>query len=178
MSELSKTVNVPSFSGENSEFDMFWTRFQAYASLKGFEDSVNPDQMDVELPAKYNVFDTDADKEKKEKLAVKKNSTAVAAYTLAFKTPALMNIVNEGKTADYPNGLAYLIARELRNQYKPQDRVTKVEAINALRAIKMKRSQRPDKFFNKLKTAKSKYVAEITDEMLINEVMVKAPEKY
>ena len=119
MSESSKTVNVPLFNGESKEFEMFWTRFQAYACMKGFENSINPDQIDVEFPAKYDVFDADADKKKNKKEAIKRNNTAVAAYTLAFKTAALMNIVNEGKTADYPNGLAYLIARELRNQYKP-----------------------------------------------------------
>ena len=178
MSESSKSVSVPSFNGKNEEYEMFWIRFQAYASLKGFEVSIDPEQMDVELPVKYNVFDTDADIMKIEKEAIKRNSQAVAAFTLAFKTPALMNLINEGKTADYPNGLAYLIAKEMRDQYKPQDRVTKVEAINALRAIRCKKNQRPDKFFNKLSTAKSKYIAEITDEMLINEVMVKAPEKY
>ena len=116
MSESNKTVNVPLFNGESKEFEMFWTRFQAYASLKGFEESIDPDNVDAELPAVYNVFDSNADKEKIEKMAVKRNKTAVAAYTLAFKTPALMNIVNEGKTAAYPNGLAYLIARELRDQ--------------------------------------------------------------
>ena len=56
--------------------------------------------------------------------------------------------------------------------------MTKVEAINALRKIKCKKNQNPDKFFNKLKTAMTKYIADIDDEMLINEVMGKAPEKY
>ena len=62
MSESSKSVSVPSFNGKNEEYEMFWIRFQAYASLKGFEVSIDPEQMDVELPVKYNEFDNNLSK--------------------------------------------------------------------------------------------------------------------
>ena len=39
-------------------------------------------------------------------------------------------------------------------------------------------TQRPNRFFNQLKALKVQYEDDINDEMLINEVMVKAPQKY
>ena len=42
----------------------------------------------------------------------------------------------------------------------------------------MKKGSKPSKFFNQLKALKVQYDGDITDEMLINEVMVKAPIKY
>ena len=42
----------------------------------------------------------------------------------------------------------------------------------------MKKSSKPSKFFNQLKELKVQYDSDITDEKLINEVMVKAPFKY
>ena len=53
-----------------------------------------------------------------------------------------------------------------------------MEATNALRAVKMKTGTKPSTFFNKLKALKVQYEGDITDEMIINEVMVKAPKKY
>jgi len=106
MSEASKAVNVPSFSGKNEEYEMFWTRFQAYASLKGFEAYIDPNTVNSQLPVKYDVFDTDDAVKKIEEDAVNRNQQAVVAFTLAFKSQALMNIVNQGKTTNYPNGLA------------------------------------------------------------------------
>ena len=178
MSEVSKSVTVPTFSGKSEDFELFWPRLEAYANMKGFSESIDPENMDPELPAVHDVFSTDVDVAKVEKAAVQRNKTAVATFTLAFKTVALMNIVNEAKTNEYPKGLAHLIAKELHTQYSPKDRVSKVEATNALRLVKMTASTQPDKFFNKLKAIKVQYAGDITDEMIINEVMVKAPAKY
>ena len=121
MSENNKNVSVPSFNGKNEEYEMFWMRFTAYTGLRGFAESVDPEIQDPELPVKHNEFDADVDTAKTQREAVKRNAQAVAALTLGFKTPALMNVVNEGKTTEYPGGLAHLIAKELKSQYKPQD---------------------------------------------------------
>lgn len=64
-----------------------------------------------------------------------------------------MNIVNDAKTVEYPKGLVYLIAKELHTQYCSKDRVAKVKAANTLRLMQ--------------------YSGGVTDEMWINEVMVK-----
>ena len=174
----SKAVTVPTFSGKSEDFELYWPRIEAYASMKGFAESIDAKKTDPDLPVRHDAFDADPTVAKKQKEAVERNKIAVAAFTLSFKTAALMNIVNDSKTAEYPKGLAHLIAKELCSQYSPKDRVSKVEATNALRQVKMGNNAPPDKFINKLKAIKVQYTGDITDEMIINEIMVKAPGKY
>ena len=178
MSETSKSVNVPTFSGKEEDFELFWPRFEAYANMKGFAEALDWTTVDPDLPANEKTLSNDNDTKKKQEDALKRNRTAIAAFTLAFKTKACMNMINEAKTADYPKGLAHLVAKELNEMCNPKDRVAKVEATNALRRVKMKKGSKPSKFFNQLKALKVQYDGDITDEMLINEVMVKAPIKY
>ena len=40
MSE-SKSVNVPSFSGKDEDYELFWPRFEAYANMKGFAEAID-----------------------------------------------------------------------------------------------------------------------------------------
>ena len=130
------------------------------------------------MPAKHNVLSADDDTRKKQEAALKRNKSAVAAFILAFQTKACMNMINEAKTPEYLKGLASRVAKELQKLCNPKDRMAKVDAINALRAVKMKDKMHPTKFFNKMKALKVQYAGDITDEMIINEVMVKAPLKY
>ena len=134
MSE-SKSVNVPSFSGKDEDYELFWPRFEAYANMKGFAEAIDWENVDPNLPTSEKVLSVDDDTKKKEEEAIKKNKTAMEAFTLAFKTKACMNMINEDKTVEYPKGLAYLVAKELNNCCNPKDRVAKIEATNALRRV-------------------------------------------
>ena len=178
MSEVNKSVNVPTFSGKEEDFELFWPRFEAYADMKGFVEALEWKTPDPSMPAKHDVLTGSDEEQKKQSEALKRNKTAIAAFTLAFKTKACMNMINEAKSEEYPKGLARVVAEELHTMCNPRDRVAKVEATNALRAVKMKKGSKPNKFFNNLKAIKMQYEGDITDEMLINEVMVKAPKKY
>ena len=178
MSEAAKSVNVPTFSGKEEDYELFWPRFEAYADMKGFAEAIDWENPDPDLPSKHNVFDADQDVKKRQEAAVKRNKTAIAAFTLAFQTKASLNMINEAKSPDYPRGLAHLVAKELQHSCNPKDRVAKLEATNALRAVKMRNGSKPSMFFNKLKALKVQYEGDITDEMIINEVMVKAPSQY
>ena len=89
-----------------------------------------------------------------------------------------MNLVHASKTDEYPRGLSHTVSKELYTMCNPKDRITKVEAMNALRHIRMKKEAKPGKFITQLKAPQTEYYGDITDEMLINEVMSKAPAKY
>ena len=178
MSDAAKSVSVPTFSGREEDYELFWPRFEAYADMKGFAEALDWENPDPDLPVKHDELDSDPDVRKLEEAAIKRNKTAIAAFTLAFQTKASLNMINEAKSVNYPRGLAYLVAKELQQSCNPRDRVAKIEATNALRAVRMKAGSKPSKFFNKLKALKVQYEGDITDEMIINEVMVKAPIKY
>ena len=139
MSDVNKSVNVPTFSGKEEDFELFWPRFEAYADMKGFAQALEWKNPDPDMPVKHDDFTGGDEDKKKQKEAVKRNKTAIAAFTLAFKTKACMNMINEAKSTNYPKGLARVVAEELHNNCNPKDRVAKVEATNALRAVKMKK---------------------------------------
>ena len=101
MSE-SKSVNVPTFSGKEEDYELFWPRFEAYANMKGFAEALDYKNPDPDLPVKETDLSADADIKKKQQEAVKRNKTAIAAFTLAFKTKADMNMINEAKSDDWP----------------------------------------------------------------------------
>jgi len=112
MSDVNKSVNVSTFSGKEEDFELFWPRFEAYADMKGFAEALEWKAPDPDMPAKHDVL-TGNDDKKKQTEALKRNKTAIAAFTLAFKTKACMNMINEAKSSDYPKGLARVVVEEL-----------------------------------------------------------------
>ena len=66
-------------SGKTEDFELFWPKFEAYANLKGFAETLDYDNLDPFLPAVYNVFDTDADVKKKQEAAIMRNKHRIAA---------------------------------------------------------------------------------------------------
>ena len=104
----SKTIVLPTFSGKVKDYVMYWSRFEAYATLKGFE-SVLPVST-LNLPVDPNVLDNDPDKKKEQQNAIKLNNLAIACFTMLFTTGELMefiedanNLVNEGEEIDDDN---------------------------------------------------------------------------
>ena len=148
MSDAAKSVSVPTFSGREEDYELFWPRFEAYADMKGFAEALDWENPDPDLPVKHDELDSDPDVRKLEEAAIKRNKTAIAAFTLAFQTKASLNMINEAKSVNYPRGLAYLVAKELQQSCNPRDRVAKIEATNALRAVRMKAGSKPSKFFS------------------------------
>ena len=167
MSEATKSVSVPTFSGREEDYELFWPRFVAYADMKGFAEAIEWERPDPDLPNKHDELDSDPTVREKQEAAIKRNKIAMAAFTLAFQTKASLNMINVAKSSDYPRGLAYLVAKELQHSCNPKDRVAKLEATNAIRAVKMKTGTKPSKFFNKLNALKVQYEGDITDKMII-----------
>jgi hypothetical protein len=64
---------------------------------------------------------------KKQFLAKKMNNLAMASFTMAFTREGIMRLVSKAKTKEWPEGLAYLVAKELNKKFKPNDIISKVE---------------------------------------------------
>jgi hypothetical protein len=178
MTESQKSVPLPRFDGDEEKFELFWPKFEAYASLKGFGDSIliNPDP---NLPVKEKTFDEDPVKAAKEKTALRNNKLAVASFTIAFTTVALMNRVSESKTEDFPSGLAYKIVQGLIERYRPSDRLSKLEALKELDSIEMESDEEPDDLFNKIAALKQRYKkSRMDDANYVNHVIKIVPKKY
>jgi hypothetical protein len=101
---------------------------------------------------------------------------AKASYTLAFLTPDLMAMVDAFKTAEYPEGLAYLITQQLEAEYRPHDVITMVKGSKALGEISMKLKENPRQMFKRITAFKQRYgtVARPVDEMHCVSSIIKA----
>ena len=98
---------------------------------------------------------------------------------MAFKTVALMNRISDAKTADYPGGLAYLIVQGLMQKYRPNDRISKIEALVELNKISMKADEEPDVLFNKVAAVRQTYrKSGIDDANYLNHIINSVPSEY
>lgn len=96
----SKFVILPTFSGADKDYSIFWARLQAYAEIKGFGDALACTAS--ALPNDPKILSTVDEDKKKEEKVMKMNKLAVASFTMAFTTGSLMDYVEQAKTDKYP----------------------------------------------------------------------------
>ena len=136
---------------------MFWTRFKAYASVKGFLLAIQETE-DPDMPAdEATVLDPKDADEKCQIDAKKRNALAVASFTMAFTTTTLMMLVHRAATSDWPGGLAWKIVVGLFKRYRPKDNITHVELRIKLNQVSMQDSDEPDKLFEQLNAIQEAY---------------------
>ena len=124
--ESSKSVKLPYFDGTKSKFQLWWTRFQAYARVYKFSQALKsggetwlPDTEATEIEA--------SDPHRAEKEAARKqNDEAVASLTMAFQTDKLLGLVYKSQDSDYPGGKAHLIVEGLHKKFMPKDTMSRV----------------------------------------------------
>ena len=63
--EKTSKLVVPTFNGTDAEFPLWWPRFEAYASVYGF-DAALEDGGEDDLPAKASALSSDNDTKKKQ----------------------------------------------------------------------------------------------------------------
>jgi len=176
-----KSIRLPTFGGEHKDFQMWWVRFTAFASVYGFAASVGRTP-DPNLPGSEDeVIDESTDEGKLMAKARKKNAIAMANLTMAFTSESLLGMVYKAKDSGYPSGCAWKVVDALHRKYIPQDLVSKVELRQALSAVSMKRDEDPAKLFEALSAIENKYNTAsftISNEELIATVLEKAPKEY
>ena len=180
----SSGVKLPQFDGEEENYPIWITRFEAYARLKRFEQALSDS---VDLPTNQEEYDEMAakasptDEEKKKIRNAKANETAVAQLTMAFQTTDLLTFVKESKSKEWQHGLAWKIIKNLADEYEPKDEVSKVELKRDLNNVTMQEDDDPKELFSQLTTIERKYASssyEIPKEDLMAVALEAAPEKY
>ena len=78
----SRSLKLPTFSGKQKDFQIWWLQFSAYASVCGFAAAIKTTK-EADLPDQE---EEDANDTAKQKEARKRNSLAVCNFTLAFGT--------------------------------------------------------------------------------------------
>jgi hypothetical protein len=137
--DTSKGLLLPFFDGEPSKFKGWWMRFKSYATIKNFSHAIQR-VAETDLPDKEA---TDVSSDQAKRAARNRNLMAISCLTMAFQDDALLNMIEQLETANWPSGLAYLVVDELSRKYRPVDIISRVEMRTKLSKVTMKSSDDP-----------------------------------
>ena len=179
--EILTSVRIPSFDGDEENFQVWWTRFQAFARVNRFEKAL---KVDADLPGTQAELDALDPKTNGDKLGIRaglRNDTAVEQLTMAFQTAGLLDKVNQAKTTDWSDGLASSIVTRLKRDYQPIDRISRVDMRRKMNEVSMKNDDDPKVIFEQISIIRNHYAGSgvvVEEEDLMDSIMEKAPERY
>ena len=109
-------MRVPRLKGKE-DFAMWWSQFQALASVKGFREALF-ENFKNKLPASDKVdLDPSNNGDKLLMKAKVTNNLAMSFLTLAMDSPQLLSKIEASKSQDWPGGLAYVLVAKLMRKY-------------------------------------------------------------
>ena len=153
-----KSIRLPMFDGKPEKFQVWWTRFRAYAGVFGFIKALKKGGETALPPTEDALLDDTSETDKLMIAALKRNAIAMANLTMAFTTDATMALVYESlNDEDWPGGLAHKVIDALKKKYQPQDTMTRVELRQMLNKVSMKKEQDPASIFEQLSSIKNRY---------------------
>jgi hypothetical protein len=180
-SNETKSVRLPTFGGAQKDFQVWWTRFLAYGSVYKFAAALR-EKDETDLPGSDDeVLDLTKDNDKRKDAARKRNNIAMANFTMAFTSEALMGLVYKAQTTEWPGGKASRVVKALMAKYMPKDRISRVELRQMLASVSMKDNDDPATLFEQISAIENKYntaTNKIEEEELIAVVMSAAPKAY
>ena len=148
-----KSIPVPIFDGMQKNFATFRIKMRAYGGMKGFQKALKPEK-EVSLPAmEEEEVEIDSEVYK----AHERNLAAMTYLTSAFTMEMNINMITKAQMDEWPNGLAYLVVKELLERYKPNDNISQVEAQLMLNKLKMKKNIDPSILFEKISEIQNRY---------------------
>jgi hypothetical protein len=81
------------FDGEDKKFQLWWTRFKAYAAVKRFSQAIQR-TADPNLPdTEGATIDATTANGRVQTVALERNMLAIASLTMAFQTEGLINLM-------------------------------------------------------------------------------------
>ena len=180
-SSSEKSVRLPTFDGDHKKFQIWWTRFKAYATVNKFSEAIGITAED-DLPASEQaVIDESTPEGKKQVAAKRRNGVAIAHLSMAFSSEGTIGLVYKAMSVEWPGGLAHLVVAALMKKYRPQDTITRVELRQRLNRVSMKKGQDPATLFEQLSSIENQYTApgkKIDEGDLIAVIFDAAPAEY
>ena len=181
-SSSEKSVKLPMFDGVPKNFQIWWMRFIAFATVYKFNKAISKDALDPDMPvSEAEVLDETKDEDKKKIVVKNRNSVAMANLTMAFTNETTMGLVYKAETKEWPGGLAHLVIKGLFKKYQPVDTVTLVELRQMLNKITMKKGSDPVTLFEQIAAVEHCYNTggrKIAEDKLIAVVLNKSTMEY
>lgn len=129
-------IPLPLFDGEHKNFQIWWTRFKAFAGVKRFAPAITT-TAEVDLPA----TEAAANQTNEQKSAVDCNLRAMASITMAFQTEGLMSLIYKSESTDWPSGKAHIVIDLLFKKYKLADTISRLEMRQRLNQVTVHEKQ-------------------------------------
>jgi Reverse transcriptase (RNA-dependent DNA polymerase)/Zinc knuckle len=172
--------SIPTFDGSAGKYSMWWTKFTAFAAINGLSEVIRSDPSPYLPESCFADIDSSDDDGKRRFQTKKLNDLAMSCFTMAFMKEGIMRLVSKAKTKEWPDGLAYLVVRELNKKYKPRDILSRVEMRQRLNQVQMKKGSDPAVLFETLAAIEDQYdgVGMIDESDLIAIVLDVATDDY
>ena len=175
-----RSVRMPVFDGTHATFQVWWTRFTAFAIVHRFKAAISPEGAEEDLPAtEATAIPTGADGAAgRAAMRRRRNSVAYANLSLALNSEQLVRILVAGQTTAWPSGLAWRVVQALHRRFKPADIISKIELRRMLNQISMSRKEDPVTLFEQISKIENQFSTTINKADAIAIVMDAAPDEY
>jgi len=169
-------TKVPNFTGR--KFRVFDSQFKAVCTLKKCDEALE-ETFKKELPARSDaVLDDTNATEKKQKEALMKNNLAMSYLAFALTTEEGLDFLEESKSAEFPGGEAHRVYTALKDEYVPNDQMSKAQQLNELSVLKLKKNEDPKKLGKRVIRVVNSYRNKIDEEQLVAVVVRAAGKTY
>jgi hypothetical protein len=146
----SRTVRLAVFGGAHADFQVWRTRFMAFAAVCKIMQALKiggETNMPAEEDAPIGTSADAAGGKLVQNAAVQRNVIAMANLMMTFTNEAAITLVHEVMTVEWATGLAHSAVAALFKKCRPQCAMTRVELRKVLNAIKMKKGKDPATLF-------------------------------
>jgi hypothetical protein len=175
---------IPLWDGEREGFRIWWTKFEAVASIEGWDKALRP-EFEQELPENKDAFDDiNPDKAQKQREAVHLNSKAVFALCMSLTSNRIMTKYYSSITKEYPQGVAWKAVKAILDEYLPSkyDFTVIAEYRKKLANVTMKENEDPKVLYEELCRIKNMYAYpgsfDVSEGDLVAVAIQKAPHVY
>ena len=147
------SIKIPSWDGtEGEKAQMHVAKLESVAELGGCAEA-----LEMSFESALPTSETQTTQTEDEKKAVKLNKKARAVIVQGVCGTKGMEYIREGKTNEYPKGIACRMYKAIKDKIQKQDAVTPVEIEGDIAAISMRQDDNPKVLFDQISTIKFKY---------------------
>ena len=164
--EIGSNVQVKTFDGLQKTFGVFWFYFRALLMTKDLLHVLLQDFKN-ELPETEHA----EAQTKKMKDNCSKNRQVMGFFGVTLTSAKWMTKVEKSRTEEWPSGLAYLIAEELEETFRPKDMFSKAEQKTKLGQLKYKKGQNPNDFSTAISSLEVEYRNQLSEDDKIDTVL-------
>ena len=170
MSQTTKVTEIPKWDGKEQTFDLFKSKVESTAALRGIGDALIETKM-RDLPTLQQYTSLDEATNATRIQLYKNNQEMMAIMTLGQNSDHGMAAINKTKSADHPQGIAWKAWKNLKEANQPSDTAAEIALENELEGVKMINAK---DYYKECISVTSKYTVQVDDKQHLKIMAKKA----